>query len=125
VDTKLNMSQQCAFTAKAANGILVLEHLSCEESLRAGTECSLIYVYKYLKGGCKEDRARHFSVAPRDRTRGGEHKLKHRRFCPSVRKHFFTVRVTEHSHKFPRNVEESPSLEILKSCLGTVLGNLL
>lgn len=31
-----------------------------------------------------------------------KHKLKHRRFCLNVRKHFFIVSVTEHQNKFPR-----------------------
>ena len=33
----------------------------------------------------------------------------------------FSVRVTEHWHRFPREVVESPSLEILKSHLDKVL----
>jgi len=33
------------------------------------------------------------------------------------------VRVTEHWHRSPREVVASPSLEILKSHLDTVLGN--
>lgn len=35
----------------------------------------LMNVHKYLKGGCKEYRARLFSVVPGARTKGGEHKL--------------------------------------------------
>ena len=50
----------------------------------------------YMKGRCKDDGARLFSVVPTDRTRGNRHKLKHRRLPLNIRKHFFTVRVTEH-----------------------------
>ncbi|KFV78399.1 hypothetical protein N308_05559, partial [Struthio camelus australis] len=53
------------------------------------------------------------------------HKLNHRQFCLNVRKNFFTVRVTEHWHRLPREVVESPSLEIFKSHLDTILGNVL
>jgi len=56
--------------------------------------------------------------------RGNGHKLKHRKFPLSIRKHFFlTVRVTEHWHGLPRDDVESPSLGILKSSLDTVLGS--
>ena len=65
------------------------------------------------------------SVVPGDRTRGSGHKLKHMRFLLNIRKHFFTVRVTEHWHRLPREVVESPSLEIFKRCMDMVPGNLI
>jgi len=75
-------------------------------------------VYKYLQGGCKEDRARLFSVVPSDRTRGRGHTRKHWRSPLNIRKHVVTVRL-------PREVAESPSLEMFKSHLDMVLGILL
>lgn len=75
----------------------------------------LISVYKYLKGGCKEDRAGLFSVVHCDRTRCNEYKVKHRRFFLSTRKCFFTVGVTGHWHRYPGEVVESPSLGIFKT----------
>ena len=82
----------------------------------------LINIYEYLKGGCKEDRASPFSVVPSDRTRGNVHTLKHRRFPLNIWKHFFTVMVTKHWDRLPKEVMESPCLEIFKSSLDTVLG---
>jgi len=49
----------------------------------------LINAYKYLKGGCQEDGARLFSVVPSNRTRGNEHKLKHKTFRLNTMTNFF------------------------------------
>jgi len=47
------------------------------------------------------------------------------RVCYNLRKNFFTMRVTEHWNRLPREVMESPSLEIFKTHLDKVLCSLL
>jgi len=64
-------------------------------------------------------------VVPSDRTRGNRHKVKHRKFHLNMRKNFFTLRVMEPWHRLPREVVESPSLEIFKTHLDEVLCSLL
>lgn len=82
----------------------------------------LISVYKYLKGRCQEDL---FSVVPGNRARGNRHNLNHRKFHLNMGKNFFTVRVAEHWNRLPKKVVMSPSQQILKSSLDTILNNVL
>ena len=86
----------------------------------------LINVYKYLKGGCRQmDEARLFSALYTNRARRNGLKLEHRKFHTNIRKDFFTIRVMEHWNRLPREVVESPSMEILMTCLNAYLCNLL
>ncbi|PKU47748.1 hypothetical protein llap_1948 [Limosa lapponica baueri] len=67
-------------------------------------------------GGGKEDGARLFPMVPIDRTKGNGHKLNHRMSLLNISEHhFFTVKVTEDWHILPREVVESPGLEIFKT----------
>ncbi|KFV83809.1 hypothetical protein N308_01751, partial [Struthio camelus australis] len=52
-------------------------------------------------------------------------KLKLRKVHLNLRKNFFTVRMTEHWNRLPREVVESPLLEIFKTRLDVILGNML
>ena len=86
------------------------------------TERGLISVHKYLHGsGRQMDEASIFLVVCSDRTRSNGLRLEHRKFHTNMRKNFFTVRVTADWNGLPREVVESPPMEIFKTCLDTYL----
>jgi len=51
------------------------------------------------------------------RTRGSGHKLRQRKVQLNMRKNFFPLRVTEPWPRLPREVVESPSVEIFQTLL--------
>jgi len=117
---------------RATKTIRGLEHFSYEERLRelglfslkkGRLRGDLINAYKYLKDGCQEDGAKLFSVVSSNKKRASGHKLKRRKFHLNMT--LFTLRVTEHWNRLPRDVVESPSLEIFKTRLDEVLCSLL
>jgi len=109
----------------------VLEHLSYEERLSNLDLFSLRKrrrrgepknVYKYIKRGKKEmDEARLFSIVRSDKTRSNGLKFVHRKFHTNMQKYYITVRVTAQWDRLPREVVESPSMEIFKTHLNADL----
>ena len=98
-----------------------LERFSLEKRRLRG---DLINAYEYLKGGYEVDGAKLFPVLCSSRTRGNGHKLQHRKYHMNKRK-IFTVRVTEHWNRLPREDVESLSVEIFKTCQYAYLCDLL
>jgi len=100
-----------------------------EDMYTQAVNINILWGKKYsillMGGGWRMDEVRLFSVVCNDRTRNSGLKFEHRKSHTNMLKNFFIGSVTEHWNGLPREVVESPFLEILRTSQDTYLCDLL
>ena len=84
-----------------------------------------IAAIQYTMEAYKKNRERFFTRTCSDKTRGNSFKVEESRFRLDIRRKFFTVRVVQYWSRFPREIVDTPSLEVFKTKLDEALDSLI
>jgi len=83
----------------------------------------LITLYSYLIGDCSKVGVHLFSQGTSDRMRGNDLKLRQGMFRLGIKKNLFTEGFVKHWNRLPREVVDTPSLEVFRRCMDVNLRN--